>query len=268
MANCKNCNATISEQDNYCNECGAKIIRERITLKSLFSHLLVALGWDSNFVITLRYLVYKPQVVIQEYINGTRKKFANPFSLLAIITAVSVFTFSQYSEQYKLMSKNLGTEQIEKSETLTPSIDKGNAKEAPIFGYKNQDEFNDSINVFSLKYYNLMAFFFLPFYTLIARIAFGKPYNFGEHLVTNIYLQSILSFLGLLSFILSLTISVNLFFNVIMLLPVLYYSYTYKKLYRLTFGQLLLRIFKFVGVILLLFLIPVLIGFFWGKTTM
>ncbi|WKX75311.1 hypothetical protein [Zobellia laminariae] len=165
------------------------------------------------------------------------------------------------------MSKNLGIEQIEKSETLAPTIDKGNIKEAPIFGYKNQDEFSDSINVFSLKYYNLMAFFFLPFYTLIARIVFGNPYNFGEHLVTNIYLQSILSFLGLLSFILSLTIGVNLFFSFIMLLPILYYSYTYKKLFQLTFGQLLLRILKFVGVLLLLFLIPVLIGFFWGYIT-
>ncbi|CAM3478618.1 DUF3667 domain-containing protein [Zobellia roscoffensis] len=260
MTNCRNCNFTINEENNYCSQCGAQVIKDRITLKSLFSNLLIALGWDSNFVVTLRYLVYKPQVVIEEYLNGTRKKFANPFSLFAIITALSLFAFSQYSNQYRLMSKNLGPEQIEKSEKPIHDINKN--KDVPIFGYKNQDDFNNSFLDITLKYFNILAFLFLPIYTFIARITFGKPYNFGEHLVINIYLQSILSFLGLLLFILSLTIGVNLYFSFIMLLPILYYCYTYKKLYRLTFGQLLLKFLKFVVIFLLLFLIPVLIGIF------
>ncbi|MGP1990356.1 DUF3667 domain-containing protein [Zobellia laminariae] len=259
MANCKNCNSTISEEDNYCNECGAKIIKERITLKSLFSHLLVALGWDSNFVVTLRYLIYKPQVVIQEYINGTRKKFANPFSLFAIITAVSIFIFNQYSEEFIEMSSNPNLQQEEITQNHLSSDTKQNNFKAEF--NKNQNELNDYYTPLVLKYYNLIAFLFLPLYTLISRLVFGKPYNFGEHLVTNTFLQSILAFLGILLFILSLLVDINIYFVGLSILPFFYYCLTYKKLYQLTFVQLFLRILKFVGVFLLLFLISVLIGF-------
>jgi len=72
--NCKNCKYKLETTDSFCKNCGAKIIKERTTLKSLLSSFLDALGWDSNFFITLRYLLYKPQIVLKEYINGTRKK--------------------------------------------------------------------------------------------------------------------------------------------------------------------------------------------------
>ena len=97
--NCKNCKSELNPKDNFCSECGAKIIKERITVKSLFSNLLVSLGWDSNFFITLRFLLSKPQAIIKEYINGTRKKYTNPFTFFAISLAISLFVFNQYSEQ-------------------------------------------------------------------------------------------------------------------------------------------------------------------------
>ena len=75
--NCKNCKSVLNQKNIFCNECGAKIIKERITVKSLFSNLLNALGWDNNFFITLRFLLLKPQIIIKEYINGTRKKYTN-----------------------------------------------------------------------------------------------------------------------------------------------------------------------------------------------
>ena len=85
MINCKNCTFEIKEEDSFCKKCGAKIIKRRITVKSLFSNLLLVLGWDNNYFSTLRYLLYQPQVVLEGYIDGTRKKYANPFSFFAII---------------------------------------------------------------------------------------------------------------------------------------------------------------------------------------
>lgn len=81
IMNCKNCNFELNPKDNFCKECGAKIVRERITIKNLFSNLLDTLGWDSNFFVTLRYLFYKPQIVSKEYINGARKKIHKPLYL-------------------------------------------------------------------------------------------------------------------------------------------------------------------------------------------
>ncbi|MBI9056605.1 MAG: DUF3667 domain-containing protein [Labilibaculum sp.] len=47
------------------------------------------LGWESNFLLALRYTLFKPQVIFSEYINGTRKKYANPFAFFALSLAIS-----------------------------------------------------------------------------------------------------------------------------------------------------------------------------------
>lgn len=258
MINCKNCNLEINEKDSYCKQCGARVIKKRITLKSLFSNLLTALGWDSNFVISLRYLFYKPQVVLKEYINGTRKKYANPFSFFAIIIAISLFVFNKYSDQLIQMSTDLSINQTEILES--PQTNK--IEDVEMFGFKNEKEFKQGMMKFQLKYYNLLSFLLLPFYTLISFAVFGKPYNFGEHLVINTYILSITTFIGLLLFILSIIVGVNMYGTGIMLIPVVYYSYAYKKLYKLKLSKLIIKILKFVGILFVLMLIPIAIGFF------
>lgn len=260
MKYCKNCTLEINETDHFCKACGAKIIKERITLKSLLSNLLIALGWDSNFFITLRYLLYQPQKVLKEYINGTRKKYTNPFSFFAIMTAISLFTFSQFSEQFILMSTNSSIQQTEVIVNKLPDhVDKTSIYEK--YGYKNETEFRQGLIKSQLEYYNLFAFLFLPIYTLISFFVFRKPYNFGEHLLINTYLQSITTFLSLLLFLFSLLLGINMFGTGIIILPLLFYSFTYKKLYNFTFGRLLLKILKFIGIFLLFMIIPVMIGF-------
>lgn len=259
--NCKNCKSEITENDSFCNNCGAKIIKERITIKSLFSNFLIALGWDSNFFITLRYLLYQPQIVFGEYIEGTRKKYTNPFSFFAIITAISLFIFSQYSEQLIQLSTNTDLQQTELIDSkLVENIKKN--KDFEMFGYKNEKEFKKGIMEFQMKYYNLFAFLLLPIYTLIAFIVFRKPYNYGEHLAINTYIQSITTLLSVLLFVLSILIGFNFFGSGIMIVPFFYYCFAYKKLNKLTFGQLLLKILKFIGIFLFLMIIVVLIGFF------
>ncbi len=93
---CKNCKSELNPKNNFCSECGAKIIRVRITIKSLIASVLGSLGWDSNFFVTLRHLLYKPQIVFKEYINGTRKKYANPFAFFAISLAISLFVIASF----------------------------------------------------------------------------------------------------------------------------------------------------------------------------
>ena len=249
--NCKNCKSKITENDNFCNNCGAKVIKERITVKNLFSHLLNALGWDNNFFVTLRFLLSKPQTIIKEYINGTRKKYTNPFTFFAISLAVSLFVFNQYSEQFIRMSTMADLQQTEQSESVSIS---DNNKGFELLGYKNQDEYMKGNAEFQLKYHNLISFLFLPLFTLIAFFVFRKPYNYGEHLVINTYLLSITTFFGVLSFIFGLITGINILFYSIFI-TFLYYSYAYKKVYELSFGQLILKILKFIGVLLLVIIV-------------
>ncbi len=258
--NCKNCKSEITEIDNFCNNCGAKVIKERITVKSLFSNLLISLGWDSNFFITLRYLIYKPQIVINEYINGTRKKYANPFTFFAIGIAFSLFVFNQYSKQFVKLSAETNTKQSETTANFLSKII-GNPKKTIEFDYEKQYENQKIVTEKTLKYYNLISFLLLPFYALIAFIVFRKPYNYGEHLVINTYIQGILLFLSIILFIFSLLTKFNLFSSGIYILPFLYYPFVYKKLNKYTIGQTLLKILKFIGVLLLVIIISILIGF-------
>lgn len=256
--NCKNCKSELNLKDNFCNECGAKIIKERITAKSLLSNFLNAIGWDSNFFITLRFLLSKPQIVIKEYISGTRKKYTNPFTFFAISLAISLFVLNQYSDQFILMSTTTSIQQTSELENVSASTANNNRKSLEILGYKNQAEFQKGIAEFQLKYYNLISFLYLPLFTLIAFLVFRKPYNFGEHLVINTYFLGITTFFGVLSFIFSLITKFNILFYAT-LFTFIYYSYAYRKIYELSFGKLFLKILKFIGILLLVMIILFLI---------
>jgi len=51
--NCKNCNITLTNEDNFCNNCGAKIIRNRITIRNLFETFSEQfLNYDNKFLQT------------------------------------------------------------------------------------------------------------------------------------------------------------------------------------------------------------------------
>jgi len=258
--NCKNCKSELNPKDNFCKECGAKIIKERITVKGLFSNLLDALGWDSNFFVTLRYLIHKPQIVINGYINGTRKKYTNPFTFFAIGIALSLFVFNQYSEQFVKLSAETNTKQSETTANFLSEIF-GTPKNTIEFDYEKQYENQKIVTEKTLKYFNLISFLLLPFYAFIAFLVFRKPYNYGEHLVINTYIQGILLFLSIVLFIFSLLTKINVFSSGIYILPFLYYPYVYKRLNKYTIGQTLLKILKFLGILLTLALIFFIMGF-------
>ena len=75
---CKNCNTALTKTQNYCFECGAKVIRNRLTIKNLLAHFSEQfLNYDNNFLKTFLHLFTKPEVVIGGYIDGTRKKHVN-----------------------------------------------------------------------------------------------------------------------------------------------------------------------------------------------
>ena len=83
--NCKNCNKSLTSQNNYCDTCGAKVIRNRLTLKHLFSDFIETyLNYDNKFLQTVINLFKKPEDVIGSYIDGTRKKYVNVISFFAI----------------------------------------------------------------------------------------------------------------------------------------------------------------------------------------
>ncbi|MBS2099872.1 DUF3667 domain-containing protein [Carboxylicivirga linearis] len=260
--NCKNCQTPINTEYKYCNECGAKIISQRITVKSLISGLLVSLGWDSQFFVTFRDLLLKPHLVFERYLSGTRKKYTNPFTFFAIGTALSVFVLSFYSNELVEISSKASSKSSEA--IVYQQKDKANTDKADFI--KKQQEFNKKIFVFMFKYYYYLSFLILPIYALIALMVYGKPEYYGEHLVINAYIQGMLFFFGLPLFFLTQLLRYDVYSVGSILLTGVFYLYAYKKYRKHSFGKTLLKLLKFIaillGFVLLIAVVGVVVGIF------
>ena len=89
---CKNCGNQLRTDYSYCPNCGAKVIRNRITVKNLWFDIVDRyFNLDNTFLKTFLHLFTKPQIVIEGYINGIRRKYLNPISYLGISLTLSGF---------------------------------------------------------------------------------------------------------------------------------------------------------------------------------
>ncbi len=271
---CKNCEKSVTPQTKFCDECGAKIINKRITFKNLIADLFNnAFGWDNRYFVTIRSLITSPHILFKEYINGTRKKYVNPFGFFAIGAAISLLAFNHFSEDYLSLSREVNKKQMEamndvilpdtkNDESLSDNVKKLDQNEV----LKQQLEQGEQVQKAILKYYNLFSFLLLPFYAIIAFLTFWKPYNYGEHLVINAYIQGFTFLLTTIFFLLSLVISGSIhFFGLVG--TIIYYTYAYIRLYNLSFGQVLIRLLKFVVIAATMIMGSILIGFIIGVVT-
>jgi predicted amidophosphoribosyltransferase len=72
--NCKNCTYQLKTSNKFCPNCGAKIIHNRLTIKSLWGEISRQIfNYDNTFFKTVRHMFTQPEVVIDNFINGTRK---------------------------------------------------------------------------------------------------------------------------------------------------------------------------------------------------
>jgi len=259
---CKNCKGILLENQAFCNTCGAKIIRERITVKNLVSDFTNnVFGWDNKFFVTVKTLVTKPQILFKEYINGTRKKYMNPFTFLALGTALALFIFNFFAEDYMALNVDSNKQSVE---VIASMMEKQMGEDFDAVTYKKEQlEMITNVSSFMLKYFNLLVILFLPCYTFLAFLTYRKPYNYGEHLVINSYIQG-LSFL-----VTSIIFTISVFTNpsVYMLtigLLILYYTYAYGKLHQLTFAESILKLFKFFVILIASFFIIMILSFILG----
>ncbi len=247
---CKNCEKELSQNAKYCAACGAEVVQERITVRHLLQDLYTsAFGWDNKFWVTIRYLIMQPGAIFEQYIGGTRKKFTHPFSFFAIGAALSLLAFSQFPAEFTAYNTSFVEAPTDGAEAA-PGLDAARLQQS------------------LLQYWNLYSFLLLPLYTLIAWWVFGGPYNFGEHLVINAYIQGITFMLLTLVFLVSLATHPQVFYSGQVCI-IVYYSYAYARLYRHSFGRSLLKLLKFIGIVLLvcmlLFAASTLIGLILKK---
>lgn len=161
---CKNCDNSLRTDYSYCPDCGAKVIRNRLTVKNLWYDAIERyFNVDNTFLKTFLHLFSKPEVVIAGYIEGIRKKYLNPISYLGIAITLSgllVFFMRKNSGQFDM--DILGTGQSQPW----------------------QDKFWDVI----LDYQAILFVLYIPMMAIAGWLNFqAKKYNFSERVVVFMY---------------------------------------------------------------------------------
>ncbi|GAA4279470.1 hypothetical protein GCM10022259_41950 [Aquimarina mytili] len=236
-------------------------------IKDLFSN---AFGWDNRYFVTIRTLVTSPHVLLNEYIDGTRKKYVNPFGFFAIGAAISLLAFNQFSEDYLSIVGEVNKKQMEAMNDVILSDRTNDENVSDNVKVLDHDELlkkqlaqGEKIQKTILKYYNLFSFVLLPFYAIIAFLTFWKPYNYGEHLVINAYIQGLTFLLTTIFFLLGLVFTTTIHFLGLGS-TIIYYTYAYTRLYNLSFGQVIVRLLKFVVITAVMIIGLIFLGFIIG----
>lgn len=263
--NCKNCKTELNSEQSYCHNCGAKVVNERITTKGLISDFLDSLGWDNQFIVTFRDLIIRPQLVFSQYLKGTRKKYTNPFTFFAIGVTLTVLVISFYSDKLIDITAQSSIKPAENIMSSIPEEEGVSANEMQIDYLEKLEVLNKKIMYFQYNYYYYLSFLLLPFFALLAFIVFGKPDNYGEHLIINAYIQGLLFFVTLLLFIVTLLIGSDVHSANSILLTILFYCYSYKRYRSYTLGKILMKLLKFLALLIPIFIVFFIIGLYIGK---
>jgi hypothetical protein len=245
--NCKNCNTKLLDQDQYCKNCGGKVIRNRLTIRNLFEHISETFfNYDNKLLRTLIDLFKKPEAVIGGYINGMRKRYVNPISYIALsltIGGIYMLILNKFFPNAMAEMSSMGVQE-------------------------GQEELMANYWSFIQKYYSLFMIMLIPFYALISRLVFvnRKEYNYTEHLVMAMYIMAQFSLVSSILNILLLVfqLSPSILGTASIFLQMAYFGYCYKRLYKLTHGGLALRTLWFLAILLLILIIIVILGFLIG----
>ncbi|WP_298318988.1 DUF3667 domain-containing protein [uncultured Aquimarina sp.] len=273
--NCKNCEYNLTETAQFCQSCGAKVVQDRITVKKLRKDFFNdVLGWDNAYFKTFKTFLIAPNEVALQYISGTRKRFIQPFTFLAIGMAIATFVFNSFSEEYVNVSSSIQDEtfykqlfnfvELQNKENPADYVGSEEYNAKYVIYRDNQIETNKNVQKTILKYFNIMVFLSLPIYTYIAFIVFGrKRFNYGEHLVINAYIQGFTMVFSVVFFFSGILVQPYFYF-LSLPLAIFYYLFTYKKLYNTSWGVSILKFLKFLVILFITIIGLMILGFVLG----
>ncbi|KAA3624933.1 MAG: DUF3667 domain-containing protein [Flavobacterium sp.] len=234
--NCKNCNHQLSEHADYCESCGGKVIRNRLTMKNLIGSFSEQfLNYDNKFLRTFLDLFSKPEAVIGSYIDGTRKRYVNVVSYFAIsitLAGIQLYFLNKFFPEVMDLSS---------------------------ISVEGSEEMNNKNLAFVSEYQSLIMMFYVPLYALISKVVFFnyKKYNYTEHLVIYMYILSQMTIFGLFLTLTGVIMGWNMGIMgmVAISIQIIYTVYCLKRLFDLSIASVILKTLLFLVVLFILFFI-------------
>lgn len=223
----------LSKSQRYCFVCGARVIKNRLTLKILLQQINAEfLSADNKLLKTFLHLFSKPEAVIVSYIEGTRKKYSNVIQYFAIgLTFLGIQVF--------FMNNIFNDPELYKMSFLEAMA------KSP--GQENNPFLNGSMNN-SDDYNSLQSLFFtlsIPISAFTTWISFRinglKRFNFTEHVVINLYYGAHTVIISAFIYIISLGFGINFFATAtfIFILTYIYFFFVLKRVFKTNFWMTL-----------------------------
>ena len=191
---CKNCDTPQRTDFNFCPNCGAKVIRNRLTFRNLWYDVTERyFNMDNTFIKTFVHLFSRPQDVIESYVSGVRRKYLNPISYFGIaltLSGLSLFLLRKFAFD-KINFGSLST-------AMDPEVTR-------------------KIMTVSLDFSSFVFLLYIPILAIAGWLIFNKKkFNFTEYMIVAIYS---LAHYSIVSFPISLII--------LFLMPEDYLSFSY-----------------------------------------
>jgi len=249
---CKNCNSALISNSNFCIVCGNKVITKRLTVKEVirdFNNQFF--DYDNKLFKTFIHLFTKPEVVIEKFIDGSRKTYVNVISYLAISLTLIGF-------QFFFIKNQLVVTQIDPIAPNTNQI------------IENQRKMVEILNNF-YEYFGLITMLTIPIIAFATYIIFiNFKYNYAEHIVLNMYIAANYTIIMIITSSILILFGLNAQISyAITTLPIyVYLGYCFKRLFKLSFfstvwrtivSQMLYTVF--VAIFLVILVIITLIYF-------
>lgn len=235
---CRNCEIPLSENQTYCYDCGARVIKNRLTIKSLLQQVNEEfMSVDNKLLKTFLLLCTKPDEVIVSYVEGTRKKYINVMQYFAIaltFLGIQVFFMEHIFNNPELYK-------IPFLEEFAKNVDQ-----------KNNPFLNGEFD--GLNSGQSIAFTLgIPFSALSTWLSYWitgmRRYNFTEHIVINLYYGAHAVIVSAFIYIAMLGFGINFFIAIIgvSLFSYIYFFYVLKRIFKTSFlvtlGNFLLSLF-------------------------
>ena len=118
---CLNCHHVV--ENRFCPNCGQENKETKESFHYLFFHTIEDLvHYDSGFWKTIKYLLFYPAKLSNEYINGRRKMFVQPVKLYIFISFITFFLLSILSSVNSHQEVPITTNKTQKSITKDGKI--------------------------------------------------------------------------------------------------------------------------------------------------